>query len=59
MRQYFQAAIFQLSAQGIVELTLLGDSLRNQLVPNFRDFAAFGPAAPVVRGQLITPEQIA
>lgn len=59
VRQYFQAAIFQLSAQGTVELTLLGDSLRNQLVPNFRDFAAFGPAAPVVRGQLITPEQIA
>ncbi len=59
VRQYFQAAIFQLSAQGTVELTLLGDSLRNQLVPNFRDFAAFGPAAPVVKGQLITPEQIA
>ncbi|MDE2701548.1 MAG: leucine-rich repeat domain-containing protein [Chloroflexota bacterium] len=59
VRQYFQAAIFQLSARGTVELTLLGDSLRNQLVPNFRDFAAFGPATPVVKGQLIIPEQIA
>lgn len=59
VRQYFQAAIFQLSAQGTVQLTLLGDSLRNQLVPNFSDYAAFGPAAPVARGQLITPERIA
>ena len=59
VRQYFQAAIFQLSAQGTVELTLLGDSLRNQLVPNHGDYAAFGPAAPVVSGQTIVPERIA
>ena len=59
VRQYFQAAIFQLSARGTVELTLLGDSLRDQLVPNHRDYASFGPAAPVFRGQLIIPEQIA
>ncbi len=59
VRQYFQAAIFQLSAQGTVELTLLGDSLRNQLVPDYRDYAAFGPTAPVARGQFITPERIA
>jgi hypothetical protein len=59
VRQYFQAAIFQLSAQGTVQLTLLGDSLRDQLVPNHRDYASFGRTAPVVRDQFITPEQIA
>ncbi len=58
VRQYFQAAIFQLSAQGTVELTLLGDSLRDQLVPNYREYAAFGRTGPVASGQTITPERI-
>ena len=58
VRQYFQAAIFQLSAQGTVQLTLLGDSLRDRLVPHHRNYLSFGPTGPVVRGQLINPEQI-
>ena len=41
-RQYFQAAVFQLNAEGGVELTLLGDELRNILVPGFADEPAFG-----------------
>ena len=58
MRQYFQAAIFQLAANGEVQLTLLGDSLRNLLVPNHGDYAAFRRAAPFIDGQFIIPQRI-
>ena len=35
IRQYFQAAIFQFNAAGAIEITLLGDTLRGVLVPDF------------------------
>ena len=57
-RQYFQAAIFQLAANGEVQLTLLGDSLRDLLVPDFADHAAFGRASPLADGRFIVPQQI-
>ena len=57
-RQYFQAAVFQLNAEGGVELTLLGDELRNRLVPGFADEAAFGQAEAVSNGDALNPPVI-
>ncbi len=57
-RQYFQAAVFQLSEGGLVQLTLLGDTLRGLLVPGFADEAAFAAAAALSIGDAITPDVI-
>ncbi len=57
-RQYFQAAVLQLSEAGIVELTLLGDTLRDLLVPGFADEAAFGAADAVSIGDELSPDVI-
>ena len=58
VRQYFQAAIFQLDANGNPQLTLLGDSLRNLLLPDHADYAAFRRAAPFADEQIIVPQRI-
>ena len=58
VRQYFQAAIFQLAANGQVQLTLLGDSLRDLLVPDHADYQAFRRAAPFTDGQFFVPQRI-
>ena len=57
-RQYFQAAVLQLSEAGTVELTLLGDTLRDLLVPGFADEAAFGAADAVSIGDELSPDVI-
>ena len=57
-RQYFQAAVFQLSEAGTVELTLLGDTLRGLLVPGFADEAAFGAADAASIGDELSPDVI-
>ena len=57
-RQYFQAAVFQLSEAGTVELTLLGDTLRNLLIPGHADEAAFRAADPVTDGAELSPDVI-
>ncbi len=57
-RQYFQAAVFQLAEDGTVELTLLGDTLRGILVPNFADIDAFGAAAALSVGDEVSPPVI-
>ena len=57
-RQYFQAAVFQLNAEGGVELTLLGDELRNILVPGFADEPAFGQAEAASNGDALNPPVI-
>jgi hypothetical protein len=42
VRQYFQAAVFQITpGTGLAELTLLGDDLRDVLVPGWEEEAAF------------------
>lgn len=58
VRQYFQAAIFQLASGGQVQLTLLGDSLRDLLVPDHADHAAFRRADAFAVGQVIVPQKI-
>ena len=57
-RQYFQAAVFQLAEDGTVQLTLLGDTLRGILVPNFADIDAFGAAAALSVGDEVSPPVI-
>ncbi len=57
-RQYFQAAVLQLSEAGTVELTLLGDTLRDLLVPGFADEAAFGAADAASVGDEFSPDVI-
>ena len=57
-RQYFQAAVLQLSEAGTVELTLLGDTLRDLLVPGFADEAAFGAADAASIGDELSPDVI-
>ena len=57
-RQYFQAAVLQLSEAGTVELTLLGDTLRDLLVPGFADEAGFGAADAVSVGDELSPDVI-
>ena len=58
IRQYFQAAIFQLSAAGTVEITLLGDTLRNQLVPQHSSIPAFRRANRLLGGQVLNLQLI-
>ena len=48
IRQYFQAAIFQFNAAGAIEITLLGDTLRGVLVPDFAEHLPFARAEPLV-----------
>ena len=57
-RQYFQAAVFQLNEAGGVELTLLGDTLRDLLVPGYADEDAFAKAEALAVGQAIFPPLI-
>ena len=57
-RQYFQAAVLQLSEAGTVELTLLGDTLRNLLIPGHADEAAFRAADAVSIGDELSPDVI-
>ena len=58
IRQYFQAAIFQRSAAGTVEITLLGDTLRNQLVPQHSSIPAFRRANRLLEGQVLNLQLI-
>ena len=58
-RQYFQAAVFQLAEDGSVQLTLLGDTLRGILVPDFADLDAFGAADALSVGDEVSPSVIA
>ena len=58
IRQYFQAAIFQFNAAGAIEITLLGDTLRGVLVPDFAEHLPFTRAEPLVRGQAFEPYAI-
>ena len=48
IRQYFQAAIFQFNAAGAIEITLLGDTLRGVLVPDFAEHPPFTRAEQLV-----------
>ncbi len=57
-RQYFQAAVFQLNEQGEVELTLLGDTLRDRLVPGYAAEAAFGRGRPLSASERVYPAVI-
>ena len=59
VRQYFQAAVLQITpGSNLAELTLLGDDLRDVLVPGWRAEAAFGPAPPLARGDDLYPPVI-
>ncbi len=58
VRQYFQAAVFQLSANDGVQLTLLGDTLRNALVPNHASLAPFRRASVLQQGDDVTPIRV-
>ena len=52
IRQYFQAAVLEFhpnDPESKVKLTLLGDSLRGILVPDFAEHAPFGRAERLVR----------
>ena len=57
-RQYFQAAVFQLAEDGSVQLTLLGDTLRDTLVPGHADEDAFGAADALSLGDEVSPPVI-
>ena len=57
-RQYFQAAVFQLNALGEVELTLLGDTLRDRIVPGHAEEGAFRNGKPFAIDQEIFPPVI-
>ena len=58
IRQYFQAAVFELGEDGNARLTLLGDDLRDRLVPNFAEYDAFGQAEAVSLGEELSPPVI-
>ena len=56
IRQYFQAAVLEFhpgDAASPVKLTLLGDTLRRVLAPDFAREQAFGPARPLGRGDYL------
>ncbi len=56
IRQYFQAAVLEFhpgDAAAPVKLTLLGDTLRRVLAPDFAREQAFGPARPLGRGDYL------
>ncbi len=58
IRQYFQAGILEYHPEdptAKVKLTLLGDTLRGILVPDFAEHAPFGMAEPVVQGAVYEP----
>ena len=57
-RQYFQAAVFQLNEAGAVELTLLGDTLRNRLVSGHEDIPAFQQGTAASTGDELSPPVI-
>ena len=59
IRQYFQAAVFQLNERGAVELTLLGDTLRDLLVPGHAGEKAFARGSPLSDNDLLLPAVIA
>ena len=59
VRQYFQAAILQITpGSNLAELTLLGDDLRDVLVPGWEAEAAFGPAVALASGDTYLPPVI-
>ena len=58
IRQYFQAGILEYHPEdptAKVKLTLLGDTLRGILVPDFAEHAPFGMADPLARGAVYEP----
>lgn len=58
VRQYFQAAVFERhpgDRHSPVKLSLLGDTLRNRLVPGFADELVFAPAGPLAKGAAYLP----
>ena len=58
IRQYFQAGILEYHPEdpaAKVKLTLLGDTLRGILVPDFAEHAPFGMAEPVVQEAVYEP----
>ena len=58
IRQYFQAAVFEFhpgDRNAPVKLSLLGDTLRNLLVPSFSRELAFSAASPLVDGDAYLP----
>ena len=58
-RQYFQAGIIQITpGSGLTELTLLGDDLRDVLVPGHKGETAFSAAAALNVGDSISPPVI-
>ncbi len=59
IRQYFQAAVLEFHpddpAGQTVKLTLLGDTLRGILVPDFAEHAPFAPAASLAENAAYEP----
>ena len=54
VRQYFQSAVLEYhpnNAAAPVQLTLLGDTLRERLVPNWREQPGFAAAGPLANNQ--------
>ena len=62
IRQYFQAAVLELHSYdpiAPVKLSLLGDTLRNVLVPGFERELAFSAAEPLVARSTYAPAGVA
>ena len=57
IRQYFQAAVLEFHPNDVapIKLSLLGDTLRNRLVPNHSALAAFARASAIAPGTEYVP----